>query len=343
MKFARFLFLGGMVLLFLFVGCSKKNPVSLGQSWEIYAVADEQDWQAVGPIIKEALEKKIATPLAEKEYVVEHVLPQDLPKYMLMKNLLLISSLEPGTEMEKILNRALPDDALDKIKSSKEYLFVSRNNWAHEQFVTVLAAPGLENLKASVASYPDYLYTLFDRNRNERLREVLFFRTHGQVEKRLKNTYGWTLKVPYGYEVVKEDAEKHMVQLSNHNPDRNIFVHWIENAGKVKLNEKFLRRKVNWLASFYHDAYVDREDYFVTRERLHDYETLAMIGLWKSDTELNGGPMMAYAFRDETHDRIYVVFANVFAPDRRKEPYLRELKMVLNTLMTFPEKVQVTS
>ncbi|RMF69163.1 MAG: DUF4837 family protein, partial [Calditrichaeota bacterium] len=90
----------GLVL----AGCSKKNPVALGQNWEIYAVADESDWQQVGPILKEALEKKIPTPLAESEFVVEHILPEQLQDYRLMRNLILVSSLQPESETNKLLH-----------------------------------------------------------------------------------------------------------------------------------------------------------------------------------------------------------------------------------------------
>ena len=35
--------------------------------------------------------------------------------------------------------------------SGEEYLFISRNQWAREQFIVILASPGIEALKASVA------------------------------------------------------------------------------------------------------------------------------------------------------------------------------------------------
>lgn len=326
-----------------FLSCSDKNPVSLGQEWEIYTIADQEDWQVVGPIITEALEKKLVTPLTEKEYVVTHVDPENLQDYLLMRNLLLISSLRPGSKMDKILRKALPDDAYEKIVSGEEYLFIARNQWAREQFIVILASPGIEALKASVASYPDYIYTLFDQTRNQRLREVLFFRTQGKIEKHLKKNYHWTFKIPYGYKIAREDKEKNFVQLSLLNPDRNIFIHWVDHPEKDKYHETWLLKKINWMGSNYNDAYVKEGYYYATKKKFRNYEATLLIGLWQSDTKNIGGPMQAYAFYVPEQDRYYVIYFNIFAPDRRKEPYIRELRTIVETFKAFAIKESRTS
>ncbi len=332
----RVLVASALVMLLGTFACSDKSPVSLGQNWEVFVVAEEGDWRAVGALIQETLEKPLSTPLEEKEYVVQHVPPEEFEKHMTMRNLIIVSSLEPGSETARILRRALDDEVYDRLVSGEEYLLVARNQWAREQFLLVIAAPGQAALRQSLETYPDYLYTLINENRNRKVRDLLFHRTYGRLEKRLKKMYAWSLKIPVGYQVVYQDTANRLVQLTKANPDRNLFIHWVEEAQRMPVSEDWLLQKVNWMSRFYQDGYVAQGEYFTTVERWKGHEVLMLVGLWKSDTHHIGGPMRAYAFRDADSGRVYVLFTNVFAPDRRKEPYLRELDAIVETFRAFP-------
>ena len=180
-----------LVPLFLLAlnGCEKKSPVALGEEWQIYAVADSLDWQAVGNLVKEALEKKLVTPQVENEFEVIRVDPKDFGQYLHMRNLLLISSLQPGTTLDRILHKSLSDETYRKVVEKKEYLLMSRDQWARDQFIVILVSPDRETLRASIEAYPDYVYQLFNRNRNRRVQEELFMHTNGHLEKRLKKQF----------------------------------------------------------------------------------------------------------------------------------------------------------
>lgn len=338
MKRSIAMLLAVALVALVWLGCSKKSPVALGEEWKIYAVADATDWEVVGPIITEALEKKLVTPQTETEYEVVHVDPKDFNKYLRMRNLLLISSLEPGTEMDRILRRAIPVDIYDKIVKKEQYFYMAKNQWAQEQFIVILAAPGREALKASVEAYPDYVYQIFDRNRNQRVRWALFLRTNGRLEKRLKKEFGWTIKIPFYYELVNVDTVEHVVHLKSPAPERHILVHWIDNPDRKKVN-------ASWLESQF--AIMGRQMYSATLVDGYTYSskglfqgrpTLSIMGLWESQENAMGGPIKVFAFYDRSLDRIYVMALAVFARDHKKEPFLRELNLIAETFMTAAEE-----
>ncbi len=318
--------------------CGEKSPLALGEEWEIYAVADPQDWQVVGPMITDALEKKLITPQVETEFKVIHVDPKDFKNYLRMRNLLLISSLEPGTKMDLILRKSLKSEIYDKIVKNEEYFFMSKDQWAADQFIIILAAPGRKALKASIESYPDYIYQIFNSHRNEKLRMTLFWRTRGRLEKRLKKAYGWTMKIPPYYEVAEEDSVNHLVHLKTPEPERHIFVHWIDHPNRKKVNEQWLRDQINKMSTGLYDSRVIDGYYYSTKRRFQNRPALVMIGLWQSNKNESGGPFQAMAFYDRNLDRIYVMMYAVYAPNHRKESYSRELNMVVNTFMTAAEE-----
>ena len=319
----------------MITSCEEKSVVALGQDWEIYVIAEEDVWSETEQYIRPALEKKLVTPMVEKEFVVEHVLPQNLNEYLQMRNLLFISVLESDSRIDDILKRSVNEDVYQNIVAGEEYLFVTQDQWAVDQFVMILAAPDIESLVSNVGIYPDYLYTYFDDFRDARLKENLFFHTQGSLENELKEKYGWTMKLPSGYHIEQEDTSENFVQINKIEPDMNIFVHWMDNQKSLNISESWALEKTNRMIAHYRNAYLQEGYYFTTENRFHNQSSTYIMGLWQSDTEYIGGPMFTYAFRDSNIDRVYVVTGHIYAPDRRKEPYLRELELIVDTFKSF--------
>ena len=274
----------------------------------------------------------------ENEFEVIRVDPKDFGRYLHMRNLLLISSLQPGTTLDRILHKSLSDETYRKVVDKKEYLLTAHDQWSEDQFIIILVSPDRKTLRASIEAYPDYVYQLFNRNRNRRVQEELFMHTNGHLEKRLKKQYGWALKIPAFYDLAGEDSGNAIVHLQTPLPERHIFVHWLDHPDRKKVNETWLRQQISEIDKSYHGFKVVSGYYFTTERRFQGREALTLYGLWESDKEAEGGPIQAVAFYDRNLDRIYVITTLVYAPDHRKEPYLRELDLVLNTFMTAAEE-----
>jgi len=319
-------------------GCEKKSPVALGEEWQIYAVADSLDWQAVGDLLKSALEKKLVTPQVENEFEVIRVDPKDFGQYLHMRNLLLVSSLQPGTTLDRILHKSLSDETYRKVVEKKEYLLMARDQWSRDQYIVILVSPDRKTLRASIKAYPDYVYQLFNRNRNRRVQEELFMHTNGRLEKRLKKQYGWTIKIPAFYDLAGEDSSNAIVHLQTPMPERHIFVYWLDKPDRKRVNEAWLREQISKIGKSYHGFKVVSGFSFTTERRFQGRAALTLYGLWASDKKAEGGPIQAVAFYDRNLDRIYVIISLVYAPNQRKEPYLRELALVRNTFMTAAEE-----
>ncbi|MBD3288797.1 DUF4837 family protein, partial [candidate division KSB1 bacterium] len=203
MKRIGILMLFAIFVSLIFISCDDKSIITLGRDWEIYVVAADDVWERTEPYIRPALEKKLVTPMVEKEFVVEHVLPENMDNYLQMRNLLFISVLETDSRIDDILKQSVNEDLYENIQAGEEYLFVTQDQWAMDQFVMILSAPDIESLVSNVSIYPDYLYTYFDDYRNARLKETLFFRTQGSLENELKEKCGWTMKIPSAYHIEK--------------------------------------------------------------------------------------------------------------------------------------------
>lgn len=313
-------------------GCAKRSPIAGGDEYAIYVVADDTEWSQLGGLIKDIFEKKLVTPQVETVFEVRRATPKQFKQYRLMQNLLILSAMEPQSDADKLVRRLLDAEAMNKVLTGEEYLFVSRDAFARGQFLMILASKDIPNLKAHIMVYPDYLYHLFLNERNRRLRESLFWLTEGKLERRLKNKYGWTLKVPRDFKLAQESSEDHVVWLRWAFPDMNVFVHWEEAAGPQALTQRWLEDKVSWMLQAYYDSAQVAKGYVYEKTgRFKGRSAEEMYGLWEINSKGAGGPFHAIAFWDEASKRIYLIDLVLYAPGRRKEPWLRRLDLIADT------------
>ena len=314
-------------------GCSQKLPMALGRNYEIYVIADKAEWDSLGTLLKEILEKETITPQKEKVFQVIHVDPADFRSYLNRKNLLIVAALQPNSPADELLQRALDAEVMEKIRSGSEYLFVGRDQWAVGQFLMVLASRDIATLKANIEVFPDFIYQLFLRERDRRYREELFWRTEAGIEKKLRKQVGWTLKVPPRFEIVEMDPSiDRLVWLRRTYPDLNIFVHWESVPGPERITRDWIDGKIRWIGRKYYDGAVPVDGQVVfRRETFQGKPALMAYGLWEISDKTMGGPFRVIAFYDAETGRAYLIYLVVYAPTHRKEPLLRRLELVAET------------
>ena len=52
-----------------------------------------------------------------------------------------------------------------------------------------------------------------------------------------------------------------------------------------------------------------------------------MQGLWENKKKWAGGPFRSYAFVDVETNRFFYIDCGVYSPNKRKEPYLRQIDL----------------
>jgi hypothetical protein len=63
---------------------------------------------------------------------------------------------------------------------------------------------------------------------------------------------------------------------------------------------------------------------------------LKISGIWENRTLLVGGPFRTYCFYDQDTGRRYMVDAAVYAAGTEKEPYLRQVDLIIGSFSTGP-------
>lgn len=326
----RLLFLLAAALL-LTAGCGvlKRNATE-GDSQ--LAVAVEGSFApVVKPMIRQALERTIYTPQDERRFYTTFVTEDSLGPVSRWQNVLLVGALDSDDQISQRIQRMLSGDVLQGVRDGKFNVFRQKDVWARGQTVVVLVAPTRGELVDWIEKHGDELYNLFAEARDARMKKQMYS-TMEQTElaDSLQKAHGWTLRIPHDYGVVaSEHAPYEFVRLRRFFPDRLITISWREGT-MDDINVDTLVAWRNALGKAFADSQRVNTDMLQSRDvTLDGHDALEVHGLWETYGALGGGPFVAYLLYDNGY--LYLLDGEVFAPDRAKEMYIRQLEVILQT------------
>jgi len=323
------LLLATTVLVTAGCGVLKRNA-SEGDSQ--VAVAVEGPFASVvKPMIRKALERSIYTPQDERRFYTTFVTEDSLGPVSRWQNVLLVGALDSDDQISQRIQRMLSGEVLQGVRDGKFSVFRQKDVWARGQTVVVLVAPTRAKLVDWIENHGDELYNLFAEDRYARMKKNMYS-TMEQTEMAdsLQKAHGWKLRIPHDYSVVaSEHSPYEFVRLRRFFPDRLITISWREGtADEVTVDSLVAWR--NALGKAFADSQRVNTDMMQSRTvTLDGHEALEVHGLWETYGALGGGPFVAYLLYDNGY--LYLLDGEVFAPDRAKEMYIRQLEVILQT------------
>lgn len=327
--------LAGLAVVFLASSCEiKKNAI--GDESEIQVVADSSLYVMIRPHLTEALEKIIYTPQPEKIYTVKYVAPNQLNLAVVRHYIMMAGTLDGEDRTSKLVRSMLNETLLAQVREGKSFVFRKQNPWAQDQLLLVLVAPDREKLVQQIAENKDYLFQILRSDTFERTKRQMFSQLEQvELEQKLLEKYGWTLRIQHDYIVYREDEKNNFVMLRRTSPERWLFVYWVETDNPEIISREWVFETRNYIGKKYYenDRVVDSL-WQVQETKLANRWVLEVQGLWENVEKVGGGPFKAFAFYDEQTGRAYLIDIAVFAPGMRKEPFLRQLEVMARTFRT---------
>ena len=312
-------------------------PESVGSNHEVMVLIDEDQWPRFRELLEEVFEKKVFTAQEENVFTVRRGRPEEFDFYKRWKNLIVLATFDRPGQTAELMEQFLSAEARARVTSGEAYLFVRRDVWAQDQEVFFLAARTEEELLERMAENSNHLFELMETALNAKIAEFIYRRgRQHELEQRLFKTYGWTLKIPQGYTVARELPEERFIWIRRQQPQRWIFVHWETSPNVAFTAEECIRWRDQAGEKFYEGdrivpAYATTEEVAFAGRR-----ALKIAGIWENRELLVGGPFRTYCFYDQDAGRRYMVDAAVHAAGTEKEPYLRQVDLIISTFSTGP-------
>jgi len=328
-----------LLLPFILFGCGQL-PQGIGSNHEVMVLADREQWEQFEKILRDIFERKVFTAQEENVFTVRWGDPEQFDFYRKWRNLVLLASFDHMGPTAKLMDQFLSPEAREEVSRGQAFFFVRQNVWAREQEVFFFAAQQEGTLAEKLLENKDQIFDLMEQALDAKIRKLLYAKAEQvKLEKRLFQDYGWTLRVPMGYEVFREFPEKNFVWLRKQQPHRWIFVFWEQTEDVTVAPEGCLNKRDEIGRAFYEGDQVVREHTSAEEVDFQGWRAVRLSGLWENRSRYLGGPFRTYCFYDEGTKRRYLVDAAVFAAGVEKEPYLRQVDLIAHTFSTAPLEV----
>ncbi len=324
--------------LFLLSGGCSHLPSGIGSDHEIRVLANPAEWEVLYPLLQAVFEKRVYTPEEEKVFTVRRIDQTKFDLYKKSRNLLLISPLSSSGPAAQRIRSILSPQARRMVEEGRAFLFAKKNVWANDQELMVLTAPTLPALRKRISEGMEDIFSVMERALNEKTKVWLFQKgEQRKLEKEVFRKWGWSLRIPWGFSL-REEAPG-FVWLQKKAPDRWIFIWW-ETSKDSLLTPQWAVGKRNELGRAYYGGDEVVPKYLGWRRvNLNGLQGWEVWGTWRNQKLVAGGPFKLYCFWDRETKRRYILDGALFAPGIKKEPYLRQLDVIMKTFTTKPKCV----
>ena len=321
-----------LLILLLSLGCEDHLPESLGPARKLIVLADSTDWQRLEDPVREIFETVIYTPQAERVYEIERgdVNFFQAHKHIMRKSLMVIAPLNADHPTSQFVKEILSPDVQNAIQHGQSTVSWKKEVWAKDQTLYVISGKNLESTIENLYMESDRLYRTLENSVDQSVRNNVYsFGERENVTKELADTYGWSVRVPFGYRILEAYPDSGFVVLARDNPNRWLSVYWEDNVHPDLLTEDWCIQKRDDITSrlFGGDRIVPGE---VTINQTEFTGKLAFVlqGLWENEAAWKGGPFKSYAFVDVDLNRLFFIDIGLYAPNKKKAPVLRQVDLV---------------
>lgn len=319
-----------LFFLLLCIGCGDHLPESLGPARKIIVLADSTDWETLEDPLRETFETVIYTPQAERVYEIEwgDVNFLSAHKHDQRKSLMVIAPLNANHPTAQFVKEILSPEVQQTILDGRAGVTWKKNVWARDQTLYIVSGKDIETTVENLFMESDRLYSTLENAVDHSVRENVYsFGERKNVTQELIETYGWNVRVPFGYHIL--ETYPNFVVLARDNPNRWLSVYWEDDVHPDQLTEDWVIQKRDDITGqwFGGDRIVLGE---VTVGQVEFAGKLAIVlqGLWENEAEWKGGPFKSYAFVDVDLNRFFFIDMGLYAPNKKKAPILRRVDLV---------------
>jgi hypothetical protein len=263
----------------------------------------------------------------ELQFRVRVVPAIDFEKEIPAKNMIIFGVVNQG-RIGGIIEQLVGPAGARGVLQGRYSVFKKMDSPVKGQLTIVVTGVSSDDLALAAREQGAILRGIIEDGDRERIRESMLKQGENTaLERRLKDRYGFTFRIPKEYQLDEERPEIPGISLIHPEPPRVLSVSWKSfEKGKVSLADSNALYQFRADVTFkLFDKYVMRRDLVkFTATRLGAYEAVRMEGYWESSVVAAGGPFICFFVADEVKSRIWLVDCLVYAPGEDKNELLRE-------------------
>lgn len=326
-SFAAIIFLGTLLL----IGCGQKRT-AIGDENKVTVICPRPDRAQVRDALELVFSDTLFTPQPEPYYRIEFADVEEYNRYKTHINFIVVGlgtdENNPGNRLVKQLLSAVN---YRQSKNGGEALFLTGDLAAENQLYVVMSATDTDHLNRQMQKHRKWLRRQFDELFDRRQSGYIFDHARQELpEEQLFGKYGWGIKIPWGYEILRDSPDSSFFWMGRDLPYRWVSVSW-ERGLTVKNEQEARKRTLAYGQEKYGDIRFIDHLYQLDQRPFIDWTAWRSSGLWESVGEPKGGPFFHYIFYDGITDRTYEINGLVFFPGKDKIIVMRQLEILLKS------------
>ena len=325
-----------LLMTFKWSGCESVKPRAQGADNELVVVASVEDREAIQTVLTTIFNDTLYTPQAEAYYHTVWVAPENFNNVKKHVNVIVAAVGDhPRNLGVKLIKQVLSPSQYKSTMEGDNQIIFAKDVFSRQQNYLIMNGPTKDKILERAKDEGPWLKKQYDDLFFQRQSIHLFKGSSRQkeLENELANKYGWTLKIPWGYTVVRDSAEQQFFWMGRDIPYRWLAVQWEE--GLVFSDSSSVHDHVKSIPKEYFGN-INYSDYLFKIEpfTFNDYGAWKITGLWESIEEAQGGPFISYLFYDEVNNRTYFIHLMIFHPGNDKFLLLRQVDIVAHSFKT---------
>tara|TARA_B100000900_G_scaffold300492_1_gene259045 strand:- start:754 stop:1764 length:1011 start_codon:yes stop_codon:yes gene_type:complete len=310
--------------------CEYKRD-SIGGNDDIIVLAAKEDREEISSLLSVVFNDTLLTPSPELFYNIKFAEPESFAALKTQTNLIIASigdyELNPATKLARDL---LGESAFKKTLRETP-LILSRNQFAKNQLFMIISGDNYQQINDYLLQNNTFIKQQFDENFfKKQAQYFLDNERQEELESSIYNSYGWTMKIPWGWELIKNDIDKSFFWIGQELPFRWIAVHWRE--GNHFSKEDAFEYVSNFPQNYFNSIRYNQDYLNIEFDDFNSESSYKVYGLWESIEDAKGGPFQGHLFYDYENDRTFYISYIVFNPGGKKAFYLRQMEMIAKTI-----------
>jgi len=314
------------------LNCSGKRE-ALGADNEIRVICSDIDKDIVRKYLKSIFTDTIFTPEPEPYYYLKFSDP-DTYNDLKEQSHVIIAALDrnKGNPGYQLIKRLLPEEQFQKTELG-DPLILAKDVNARKQLFMIINGSSEDQLMSTIDSKRNFIRKqYFDQFVDRQSRFIFGSDRNKKLEDSLANEFGWQMKIPWGWELIKSDKESQFVWIGKERPFQWIGIGW-EDGNLVEDELKVGEYIWNWPMSHY--GFIRLNDYkFEIQVAAHNNKKAWRAqGIWETIDvkEAKGGPFRSYILYDEKQNRSYHLNYLIHHPGNDKSIFMRQLDLIVKT------------
>jgi len=306
---------------------------AIGANDDLVVLAAKEDRDDIRSLLSIVFNDTLLTPEPEPFYNVKFADPVSYDALKTQTNLIIASigdyELNPATKLVRdLLGKKAFENTLEN-----NPIILSRDQFAKNQLFMIMSGEKTDDIKEYLIRNGSTIKDEFDQNFDKKQSQYfLTSKRQEDLEEQLLSDYKWTINLPWGWEIIRNNPDSNFVWIGQEMPFRWIAVQWRD--GNYFSEEEALDLANNFPQKYFKSQQYNKEFLSIDFVDYREDAAYRLSGLWESIDEAKGGPFVGYLFYDYESDRTFYVTYLIFNPGGKKAFYMKQMELFSKTLQT---------